>query len=252
MLPSKRSQEAPDKFKGHYFKIKEFICHYEQLLTQCQITTDKEICKGITTYYSIEVNQLIEFLDKYRIPQWKDLKEKLLHLYDAEGDEARNQLGDLDRLIYKHVKKSLCTLLDWKTYVQKLTVIAQWLKAEQVIQDEDYRTSFWLGIPEAIRNKVETHLLAGNTTKKVTEPFTVKEVSTIVEWLLYWNCFNYKRQHLKYKYETSDSESKSSTSSDSGSNSNPEDSKSEESESEHGIKHSKRSKTSRKKKSTTK
>ena len=149
MLPDKRSQDAPNKFKGHYSKIKEFIRHYERLLTQCQITTEKEKCEGITTYCSTEVNRLIESLDEYRTPKWEDLKEKLLHLYDAERDEARYQLRDLDRLVRKHVKKSLCTLLDWKTYVWKFTVIAQWLKAEQVIQDEDYRTSFWLGILHA-------------------------------------------------------------------------------------------------------
>jgi hypothetical protein len=64
MLPGKRSEEAPDKFKGHYSKIKEFIRHYERLLTQCQITTDKEQCEGITTYCSTEVNHLIESLDE--------------------------------------------------------------------------------------------------------------------------------------------------------------------------------------------
>ena len=116
--------------KRHYSKIKEFIHHYERLLTQCQITTEKEKCEGITTYCSTEVNQLIESLDKYRPPKWEDQKKKLLHLYDAERDEAQKQLGDLDRLVCKYVKKSLRTLSDWKTYIQKFTVIAQWLKAE--------------------------------------------------------------------------------------------------------------------------
>ena len=62
-------------------------------------------------------------LFRSRTPKWEDLKEKLLHLYDAERDEARYQLGDLDRLVRKYVKKSLHTLSDWKTYVQKFTVI---------------------------------------------------------------------------------------------------------------------------------
>jgi hypothetical protein len=180
------------------------------------------------------------------------LKDKLLHLYDAERDKARYQVRDLDRLVRKHVKKSLHTLSDWKTYVRKFTVIAQWLKAEQVIQDEDYRTSFWLGIPEDMRNKVETHLLAGNTTKKVTEPFTVNEVSTIVEWLLHRNRFDRKRQHLKYKYEASDSESNRSTSSDTNPNPDSGDSNSEESESEHETKRHKVHRASRKEKPTTK
>ena len=72
MLPDKRSQDAPNKFKGHYSKIKEFIRHYEGLLIQCQITTNKEKCEGITTYCSTEVNQLIKSLGKYRTPKWED------------------------------------------------------------------------------------------------------------------------------------------------------------------------------------
>ena len=158
MLPTKWSRDAPEKFKGHYSKIKELIHHYEQLLAQCQITTEKEKCKGITTYCSSEVTWLIESLDKYRTPNWDDLKGRLLHLYDAEWDEAQYQLGNLDRLVHRYAKKTLWTLSDWKTYIWKFIVIAQWLKAEHVIQDVDCKTSFWLGIPEVMQSKVETHL----------------------------------------------------------------------------------------------
>ena len=118
MLPTKWSRDVPEKFKGHYSKIKEFIRHYEWLLAQCQITTDKEKCEGITTYCSSEVTWLIESLDEYRTPNWDVLKGRLLHLYDAEQDEAWYQLGDLDRLIHKYAKKTLRTLSDWKTYIR--------------------------------------------------------------------------------------------------------------------------------------
>ena len=245
MLSTKQTKDAPEKFKGHYSQIKELICHYEWLLAQCQITADKEECKGITTYCSSEVTQLIESLDKYRTPNWDDLKGRLLHLYDAEQDEAQYQLGDLDRLIYKYAKKTLRTLSDQKTYIWKFTVIAQWLKAEHIIQDIDYRTSFWLEIPKVMWSKVETHLLAGNTTKNVTEPFTVKEISTIVEQLLHRNWFDCKRQHSHYKYEDSDTDSESSSSSESESES------SESSESEPKTKH-KQNKMKKPSKSTQK
>ena len=68
-------------------------------------------------------------------------------------------------------------------------------------------------------SKVETHLLAGNTTKNVTEPFTVKEISTTVEWLLYQNWFDHKRRHSHYKYKDSDTDSESSSSTESKSES---------------------------------
>ena len=54
---------------------------------------------------------------------------------------------------------------------------------------------------------METHLLAGNTAKNVTKPFTIAEISSVVERLPHRNRFNRKRQHLKYKYEESDTDS---------------------------------------------
>ena len=112
MLPTPRSQDAPEKFKGHYSKVKEFLRHYEQLRMQCQITNDQDKCEGVTTYCSSEVTRLIESLDEYKVPSWNNLKQKLLRLYNAERDEFRYQLGDLNRLVHKYAKKSLCTLSD--------------------------------------------------------------------------------------------------------------------------------------------
>jgi hypothetical protein len=88
MLPTKRSHDAPEKFKGHYSKVKSFLCQYERLLTQHQMTTDKDKCEGITNYCGTKVVRLIESLDEYREYRWDDLKKKLLNLYDADIDEA--------------------------------------------------------------------------------------------------------------------------------------------------------------------
>jgi hypothetical protein len=66
MLPTRQSHDVPEKFKGHYSKVTPFLCQYERLLMQCQITTYKDKCKGITNYCSTKVVRLIESLDEYK------------------------------------------------------------------------------------------------------------------------------------------------------------------------------------------
>jgi len=66
MLPSRCSRDAPETFKGHYTCVKDFLHQYDQLLTQCQITSNQEKCEGITNYTSTSVTCLIKSLDDYQ------------------------------------------------------------------------------------------------------------------------------------------------------------------------------------------
>jgi hypothetical protein len=157
---------------------------------QCQITTDKDKCEGITNYCGTKVVCLIESLDEYMEYRWNDLKMKLLNLYDADRDKARYNLGDLDQLVDKYAAKTLRKLSDWKAYVCNFTVIAQWLKAEKVIQTEQYQTYFGLGVSENMKKTAETHIMAGYTAKDISQPFTMDEISTVIERLLHRHHFD--------------------------------------------------------------
>jgi len=180
-LPSHKSRDAPDKFKGHYSKVREFLRQYERLLTQCQITLDKKKCEGITNYCTSQVGRLIESLDEYEDEDWEGLKATILHLYDAEREDACYRKSDLRKLTQKYAKKSLDKMSQWKAYVRKFTVVAQWLKAAKVIQDEEYCTYFWKGIPKHMREMVQVHLLAGKTSSvDMSKPFEIKDVSRVV------------------------------------------------------------------------
>ena len=132
LLPSKHSQEAPEKFKGHYYHIWDFICQYEPVLADCQITSDEEECEGITNY-STKVAQLIESLDKYRNYDWKALKKQVLKLYNADRDGAHYCKRDIEKLIEAFSIKTLDNLAAWKYYVQEFMVVAQGLKNDKVI-----------------------------------------------------------------------------------------------------------------------
>jgi hypothetical protein len=153
-------------------------------------------------------------LDEYKEYRWDDLKKKLMNLYNADRDESRYNLGDLDQLIDKYAAKTLHKLSDWKAYVCNFTVIAQWLKADKVIQTEQYQTYFWLGVSEDMKKTAETHIMAGNTAKDISQPFTMDKISTVVERLLHHHRFDRRRQRRRYKYQDDDSESDSSDESD--------------------------------------
>ncbi|KAF8547329.1 hypothetical protein OG21DRAFT_1490321 [Imleria badia] len=192
LLPSRHSRDAPEKFKGHYYKVTDFIQQYKQVLADCQITDDQEKCEGITNYCSTKVCQLIESLDEYRANNWSALKKQILKLYDADREQAQYQKQDIESIIKTYSQKPLENLTAWKHYVQEFMVIAQGLKNDKVIQEGDFDTYFWLGILKGMREKVETHLLAGSPTKDISQPFTVEEISNTMERLLHQYQFNWK------------------------------------------------------------
>jgi len=79
--------------------------------------------------------------------------------------------------------------------------MAQWLKAEKIITDNDYNTYFWLGIPKPFQTKLETYLLARNPSKDLSKPYTVKEVNTVVDQRLHQNRFDKPLQSARYKHK---------------------------------------------------
>ena len=192
LLPGKRSREAPKKFKGHYYHVQDFIRLYEQVLADCQITSEEEKCKGITNYCSTKVFRLIESLDEYRDHDWEALKKQILNLYDADWDGAHYHKRDIEKLKEAFSMKTLDNLAAWKYYIREFMVVAQGLKNDKVIQEKDVNTYFWLGIPLDMRKTLDTHLLAGSPTRDVSEPYMMEEITTTIERLLHRYRFNWK------------------------------------------------------------
>ncbi|KAF8549719.1 hypothetical protein OG21DRAFT_1420860, partial [Imleria badia] len=174
------SRDASEKFKGHYYRVKDFIRQYEQVLLDCQITINQEKYEGITNYCSTKVCRLIESFDAYRAHDWDTLKKQILKLYDADREEARYQKRDREKLVKDYSKRPLENLATWKHYVREFMIITQGLKNDKATVQPNFNTYFWLGIPRQMREKVETHLLAGNPTKDISQPFVLSQGFTTV------------------------------------------------------------------------
>ena len=209
-LPQPRSRDALEKFRGDYRKVHHFVKHYERLCQQCQITTGEDKCQSITIYCSKSVNDLLQVLPEYKANDWEGLKKKIFEHFDADREDTHYNLGDLQHIAHKYAKKTLDSLAQWRQYVCKYTVIAEWLKAESVITDTEYDTYFWVGLPYNLKDKVETHLLAGNTVWDISKPFPIKDVTNFMETLLHHRRFDAKRLKSRYsKKEHTDTDSES-------------------------------------------
>jgi len=106
-LPNPRSKEAPPKFRGQYYKIWPFFLHYEHLLNSCEISDAKEKCEYVLLYVGFKVAKLVKVLPEFTSHDWDKLKNKLLHLYDADQDIARYTLADLHHLTKKALTRPL-------------------------------------------------------------------------------------------------------------------------------------------------
>jgi len=131
--------------------------------------------------------------------------------------------------------------------MRKFTVISQWLKAQKLILEEQCQIYFWLGVSDDIKDKVETHLLAGNITKDISKPFSIREICKIVERLLHCYQFDARITSSKHYVEDSSSESSADSDSDSDSSSDSDSEPSESEESDYISKHHRKSKIKDKK-----
>jgi len=66
-MPIPGTELAPEKFKGEYNYVSQFIQHYECLCDQNNVILGKEKCETVTQYCSKKVGEFIKALDSYSI-----------------------------------------------------------------------------------------------------------------------------------------------------------------------------------------
>jgi hypothetical protein len=77
-MPLPDTKAAPEKFRGRYTRIKSFLIHYELLLDQNNVLSDKDKCELVTRYCSRKVTEFIQALPSYTDKKWANLKDDLL------------------------------------------------------------------------------------------------------------------------------------------------------------------------------
>ena len=93
-MPLAETKFTPEKFSGRYNKIKPFLIHYELLLEQNNVLSDKDKCELVSRYCSRKV-KFIQALPTYSEKKRDKLKEDLLKYYDTNLDNKKYRTRDL-------------------------------------------------------------------------------------------------------------------------------------------------------------
>ena len=222
-MPIPGTKLAPEKFRGDFHKVKEFIQHYERLCAQNNVTLDTEKCETLLRYCSKREKQTIKNIPSFTSRSWGRLREDILRLYDADLDTRRYKVKDVRNFSKKQKGKSIHDLAGWKKYCRAFLRIAGSLLSENKISSKEYATYFWQGISRTLRIRLENRILARNPVRDLSEPFEVDEIDTAAAAIL---------QRDRFDRALDDSDSEVDSSADESSSDSSEESSESESEDE--------------------
>jgi hypothetical protein len=217
-MPIPGTKLAPEKFRGDYSKVKDFIEHYDRLIIQHSVLTHKERCETIRRYCGRREKETIMNIPSYSIPDWTRLREDILKVYDADRDTKRYTIKDVMKFVRRKQRRRISDLAAWKQYVRSFLRIAGSLLKNGKLTTAEHATYFWKGIPRIMRIRLENRILAADPGRNLTNPFTVNEVNLAAEALLQRDRFDgaiedtdeegeSMREEESSDEETSDSES---------------------------------------------
>ncbi|KII83146.1 hypothetical protein PLICRDRAFT_77662, partial [Plicaturopsis crispa FD-325 SS-3] len=121
----------------------------------------------------------IKALKSYQDHNWPKLREDLLNLYDADLATTTYRQKDLLRFVKESRGKSLRNLTQWKRYCRRFIRIAGYLKQKSKINEDEYDTYFWAGIPKAFRNNIEARLLTKDPSRDMSKPFGYDDIDKV-------------------------------------------------------------------------
>lgn len=224
-MPNPRSKLAPEKFRGDYHKVKEFVLHFERLCAQHNVTRDIDKCDAILRYCSSREKTTIKNMGSYIERRWEALRRDILALYDADLDTKRYCVRDLRAYVKRQRKRKVKNLGRWKGYIRKFLRIGGSLKRAGRISELDYAGNFWKGIHPKFQSHLDATLRVQFPMRNMAEPYPMDDVNRAAEHLL-------QRDRFDRDFVDSDYEDKGSSDSDSNSSDSDDSSDSESSDSE--------------------
>src|ERR1700729_2154595 len=222
-MPIPGTKLAPEKFRGDFHKVKEFIQHYERLCAQNNVTSDTEKCETLLRYCSKREKQTIKNISSFRSKSWGRLREDILRLYDADLDTRRYKVKDVRNFSKKQKTRKIRDLAGWKKYCRAFLRIAGSLLSAEKITDKEYATYLWQGIPKPLRVRLENRILTRNPVRDLSEPFSPDEIDTAAAAVLQRDRFDTAFDDSESEEDSSDDESSSGSDYDSSSESESED-----------------------------
>ncbi|PBK58188.1 hypothetical protein ARMSODRAFT_839926, partial [Armillaria solidipes] len=160
-MPLLGARSAPAKFAGKYDTVKKFIRQYKQMCAVYNVP-DGEKCQRIIDYCSTRVTRFIEALDSFVDEDWAQLESDILTYYDAELNESRYLVSDLDKLVDRWRGKGIYNLRRFKEYEVEFLTIANWLLHKGKVTQAEQHTKFWYGLNGNLREIVEARYMTSH------------------------------------------------------------------------------------------
>ncbi|PBK61980.1 hypothetical protein ARMSODRAFT_896196 [Armillaria solidipes] len=183
MMPLLGARSAPAKFSGKYDTVKKFIRQYKQMCAVYNVP-DKEKCRRIIDYCSTKVTWFVEALDSFVREDWIQLEKDILTYYDAELNESRYLVSDLDKLTDRWRSKGIYDLKRFKKYEVEFLTMANWLLHKGKITQDEQHTKFWYGLNGNLREIVEARYMTSHPRydpRKVIPREDVAKIMTATE-----------------------------------------------------------------------
>ena len=195
-MPIRGSKLAPKTFKGDYHKISDFIRHYNRLLDQHQVITEADKCQGILEYCVQKVKDFVRSSTHFQTPNWTRLQAEILKYYDADREESRYRVADLNAFVQRSSLQSINELADWKKYYRDYFTIAGFLKQKGLIDNKMYVGYFWYGLSPHLQKILEEKLYINYPQFDTTNPWPIDYLDEVANFYFKRNKFPQRLGHL--------------------------------------------------------
>jgi len=183
-------KSAPELFRGDHSQIRTFLDHYERLCALHNVVDDQEKVDSILCYCSTRVQEIIEGMTHFHLPNWYELKNNLLKHFDADLSNERFYEKDLKNFVTSARRAPILSLHDFRAYNRHFIRIGGWLRNKGKITEEDYNRHFWAGLPPSFHLNVDSHLILKDPDLDVSIPYSYSDVCKAAEELLHRDRFD--------------------------------------------------------------
>ncbi|KAI0671979.1 hypothetical protein C8Q78DRAFT_972111 [Trametes maxima] len=199
-MPYEGSKLAPKTFRGDAAEVEPFLRRFERLAALHNLSP-REKCETIVDYCSKVVRETIQGFAAYRQFDWGELKENIRISWNADLEDKRFRIKDLQAFAAVAHLRSIRELKDWRKYLRKFVRIAGWLQGQGKLSDHDYALFMWTGLPKPFQRRLEARILLKDPGHDMSEPFAPNEIRKAAEAILGVNRFDTERLGSEDLYE---------------------------------------------------
>ncbi|KAI9058100.1 hypothetical protein FKP32DRAFT_1582486 [Trametes sanguinea] len=191
-MPVEGTKLAPRTFRGDPAQVEQFLRRFERLAMLHNLSS-REKCETVVDYCSRVVRETIQGFSAYRQFRWEELKENIRVFWNADLEDKRFRIRDLQAFVARSKKQPIQEMKDWRRYLRRFIRIAGWLQGQGKISDHDYAYYMWTGLYPPFRNRLEARLLLRDPSHDMATPFEPEEIRKAAEAILGVNRFDTER-----------------------------------------------------------